>query len=191
MTQAITKSPDIYRWTFDKCMAAIEAGVLDSSEVELIDGILYRVGISSPEHGWLIELLRDYLEPELAGQPIRIREEKPIFISEFSTPVPDISVVKRKSYAKAHPRPDDVHLVIEVAKTRTAEATKRKRDLYAQASLPQYWVFDVSRQTLTVYDHPHDGQYRERLMQDGTLELLGLNISVADLLSLLREGELG
>ncbi|MEM9005752.1 MAG: Uma2 family endonuclease [Cyanobacteria bacterium P01_F01_bin.86] len=189
MTQAITRSPDIYRWTFDKCIAAIEAGVLDGSEVELIDGILYRVGISSPEHGWLIDLLRDYLEAELAGKSVRIREEKPIFISEFSTPVPDISVVERKSYAKTHPHPGDIYLAIEVAKTRTTEATKRKRSLYAQAGIPQYWVFDIKRQTLMVYENPSDGEYRERLMQDGNLELLGIDIPVTYLLRLMREGD--
>ncbi|MEM9004429.1 MAG: hypothetical protein AAGE59_13010 [Cyanobacteria bacterium P01_F01_bin.86] len=85
MTQALASSPDIYRWTFNQCLAAIEVGVIDGSEVELIDGILYRLGISSPGYGWLIDLLRDYLEPKLAGKAIRMREEKPIFINEFST----------------------------------------------------------------------------------------------------------
>lgn len=50
-------------------------------------------------------------------------------------------------------------------------------------------MFDVSRQTLRVYDDPHNGEYRERLVQDGILELLGTAIPVADLLKLMSERE--
>ena len=161
------------------------------SELELIDGELFLVGSGSPEHQWLIELLHQYLESKLADtSAVLVREEKTVFINENTTPEPDISVVKNQNYFKTYPRPEDVYLVIEVANTHTETATRKKKQLYAQAGIPQYWVIDVKRQTLRVYTTAPNGEYQEQLRQDGTLRLLETEIPVADLLKLIREGRL-
>lgn len=190
MTQAITRPAETFRWTLDAFRTAWEAGTFGDIDLELIDGELFLVGSASPEHQWLIDLLRDYLEPKLEGKSVRIREEKTVYINENTTPEPDISVVKAKNYFKTYPKPEDVYLVVEVANTHTETATRKKKKIYAQAGLPQYWVIDLKRQTLTVYDNPSNGEYRERLVQDGTLELLEIDIPVTDLLKLMREGEI-
>lgn len=190
MTQAITRKPETFRWTLDAYRTAWEADIFGDAEYELIDGELFVVGSASPEHQWLIDLLRKYLELRLSGKSVIVREEKTIFINENSTPEPDISVVKDKNYFKAYPRPEDIYLAIEVANTHTETATRKKKKIYAQAGIPQYWVYDIKRETFRVYDNPRDGEYRERLMQDGALDLLGTNIPVGDLLKLMSEGEI-
>lgn len=191
MTQAITRAPETFRWTLDAYRTAWEAGTFGDVKLELIDGDLFLVGSGSPEHQWLIDLLHQYLESKLAGKSVLVREEKTVFINENTTPEPDISVVQSKNYFKAYPRPEDVYLVIEVANPQTETATRKKKKIYAQAGISQYWVFDVKRQTLMVYVNSHNGEYQEKRMQDGTLKLLGIDVPVADLLKLVREGEIG
>lgn len=190
MTQAIAQPTETFRWTQEAYLAAWEAGILGDTDYELIDGDLFVVGSASPEHQWLIDLLNKYLEAKLSGKSVLVREEKTVFISENTTPEPDISVVKDKNYFKVYPRPEDVYLVIEVANTHTETATRKKKKIYAQAGIPQYWVYDIKRETFRVYDNALNGNYEERLMQDGTLKLLGIDIPVADLLKLVRDGEI-
>ncbi len=189
MTQSITRPPETFQWTLDAYRTAWEAGTFGDVELELIDGELFLVGSASPEHQWLIDLLRKYLEPKLVGKAILIREEKTVFINENTTPEPDISVVKDKNYFKTYPRPEDVYLAVEIANTHSETATRKKKKTYAQSGIPQYWVYDIKREILRVYDNPSNGEYCERLLQDGTLKLLGEDIPIADLLRLMREGE--
>ena len=190
MTQAIAQPTETFRWTQEAYLAAWEAGILGDTDYELIDGDLFVVGSASPEHQWLIDLLNKYLETKLSGKSVLVREEKTVFISENTTPEPDISVVKDKNYFNVYPRPEDVYLVIEVVNTHTETATRKKKKIYAQAGIPQYWVYDIKRETFRVYDNALNGNYEERLMQDGTLKLLGIDIPVADLLKLVRDGEI-
>lgn len=61
-------------------------------------------------------------------------------------------------YKYQHPEPSDVYLLIEIANSTPERDTKVKRLLYAQAGIPEYWVFEVGKQVLKVY---RDIQNRE------------------------------
>ena len=121
-----------------------------------------------------------------------VREEKTVYIDESTTLEPDISIVADKNYfdaypedrSKAYPRPQDVYLAIEVANTHTETATKKKRLIYAQAGIAQYWVYDLQRQTFRVYNNLSDGEYTETIRSQETVTLLGLKIPIEDLLEL-------
>ena len=182
MAQATTIST--YRWTLDAYRIAWEAGAFGDANLELIDGELYTVPPASPGHDWLIELLHQFLEAKLAGKPVRVREEKTVFINESSTPKPDISVVPNRNYSEAHPCPADVHLVVEVANSHPERDLELKRDVYAEAGITQYWVFDLKQKTFRVYTNPVSGVYQEAIIWNDTVALLGIDIPVKELLDL-------
>lgn len=182
MTQAI--ATNTYKWTLDAYRTAWEAGAFGDADLELLNGDLYTVPPASPGHDWLIELLDKFLEARLEGYGVLVREEKTVFISESSTPKPDISVVKNQDYSEIHPRTTDVYLVVEVANSNPQRAMELKRDLYAEAGIPQYWVFDIKQRTFRVYTNPVTGAYTEALMRDGYVTLAGVDISVRDILQL-------
>ncbi len=55
-----------------------------------------------------------------------------------SAPQPDVFWVTRKKYTRKHPEPEDVHLLIEVAETSIRDHRGERRDLYAEAVIPDY-----------------------------------------------------
>lgn len=179
-----TLAAETYQWTLDSYRIAWEAGAFGDADLELLNGELYTVPPASPGHDWLVELLREFLKVKLEGQPVRVREEKTIFINESCTPRPDISVVQSQDYSELHPRPSDVYLAIEIANSNPQRDTELKRDIYAEAGIVQYWVFDIKNNTFRCYTDPTNGVYQESILWDGTVTLLNVEIAVADLLEL-------
>ena len=63
-------------------------------------------------------------------------------------------------YRKAHPGPQDVLLIIEVADTSVEFDMKIKARLYAKAGIPEYWVIDVQERSLHVHTGPSARGYK-------------------------------
>lgn len=64
-------------------------------------------------------------------------------------------------YADAHPEPEDVFLVIEISDTTLDYDVAVKIPLYARAGIPEVWVWDVARETISMYRKPVRGRYQE------------------------------
>ncbi|MCB0609467.1 MAG: Uma2 family endonuclease, partial [Lewinella sp.] len=73
-----------------------------------------------------------------------------------SEPEPDIAVLKMRSdlYSDAHPRAEDILLVIEVAGSSLQKDRQVKMPLYAEAGIPEAWVIDLEGKTIEVYSSP-------------------------------------
>ncbi len=88
-------------------------------------------------------------------------------------------------------RPDGAHgrpsLVVEiVSPTSRSHDLRRKRALYADAGIPEYWLIDPPLRSVTVLTHPAHGDYRtERVYNDGEVvhsaTIPWVEIAVADL----------
>ena len=79
-------------------------------------------------------------------------------------------------------RPD---IAIEIVSSDRRRDLVRKRQLYAEAGVPEYWIFDPVNDTATLLDL-RDGEYVERavLGSSGTVTtplLPGLEIPLADI----------
>ncbi|MFP4280771.1 MAG: Uma2 family endonuclease [Halochromatium sp.] len=61
--------------------------------------------------------------------------QNPLRLSDFSEPEPDIALLRPRAdfYAKRHPRPEDVLLLIEVAETSLRYDRDKKRCLISAA----------------------------------------------------------
>ena len=99
---------------------------------------------------------------------------------------PDLAVILRNSRAVVTDRtvegPPDI--VIEILSSDRSRDLVRKRQMYAEAGIPEYWIFDPRQDTATLLEL-QDGQYVERavLTADATLTtplLPGLAIPLAD-----------
>jgi Uma2 family endonuclease len=64
-------------------------------------------------------------------------------------------------YAAAHPRPQDVLLVVEVADTSVGYDQEAKLPRYAQTSIAEAWVVNVPEDRLEVYRQPTSQGYQE------------------------------
>ena len=74
---------------------------------------------------------------------------------------PDLVLLKHREdfYAADHPGPRDVLLLIEVAESSAQFDREQKLRLYAQAGVPEYWVFDLAQNRLIVHRDPVGQEY--------------------------------
>jgi Uma2 family endonuclease len=71
-------------------------------------------------------------------------------------------------YARAHPRPADTLLIIEVAHSTLAYDLEIKTPLYALAEIPEVWVVDLPDGRVHIFREPSDNRYRVEQVVDRT-----------------------
>jgi Uma2 family endonuclease len=86
-------------------------------------------------------------------------------ITDYTEPQPDIAVLRPQEdfYAYALPLPENVLLVVEVAETSIEYDRKEKIPRYAQMRIPEVWLIDVERETVTQYTQPDGTCYGSEL----------------------------
>jgi Uma2 family endonuclease len=156
----------VHRFTVKQFQRMIESGVFGAEDrVELLEGWVINKVTQNPPHAVALELAQALLRALLpAGW--HVREQKPITTPD-SQPEPDLVVVQGlpRRYAKRHPTPRDVAVVVEVADETLLKDRTSKARLYARARLPVYWIINLVDAKVEVYTRPKRGKipaYRER-----------------------------
>ncbi len=127
----------------------VGTGILtDDDRVELIEGDLVEMAPAGPEHADLVSYIARTLRDQT---PLLLREEKPVTLPEHSEPEPDIALVKPRRYFDAHPYPDDILLIIEVADTSLDKDKKVKVPLYARFRIPEVWIIDLQGRSVECF----------------------------------------
>jgi Uma2 family endonuclease len=149
-----------HRFTVEQYERMAELGLLTSADrVELLEGIIVDKMTQNPPHNAAIDLVRDQLEP-LLPEDYRLREQKAVRLVGGSEPEPDLAVVlgPAKRYARRHPGPQDIFLVVEVADTSLADDRERKGRIYARSRLAVYWIVNLHDGVVEVYTNPKGGK---------------------------------
>ena len=81
---------------------------------------------------------------------------------EFLEPEPDLLILKatHDGYARAHPRAQDVLLLIEIADSSLAFDLGPKCSLYARYGVCEYWVVDLIHEPVVTHHQPAQGAYQ-------------------------------
>jgi Uma2 family endonuclease len=58
-----------------------------------------------------------------------------------------------RDYEKRHPGPADIALVVEITRTSAAKDRRLAR-VYGAAGIPVYWIINVPKRQLEVYENP-------------------------------------
>jgi Uma2 family endonuclease len=153
----------IHRWQFTVADFArmAEAGIFaEDDRVELIDGEVCVMSPIGPRHAAIVKRLNALMSRQIVDKAI-ISVQDPIQLTDYTEPQPDIAVLRPREdfYAPALPVPADVLLVVEVAETSLAYDREEKIPRYAQALIPEVWLIDVERETVTQYTHPDGIRY--------------------------------
>ncbi len=184
-------SMSLKRLTVDQYEQMVANGILpETNRFELIEGKLVEKMTKRPAHSVVAGLCMDAIQALLAPG-WHIRPDQPVRIpSQRSEPEPDIAVVRgeRAKYLDRHPGPDDVALVVEIAQT-TAAKDRRLARVYGPGGIPVYWIVNLPRRRLEVYENPAHGQYpAPTILEEGESVDLTIGgrvlgqIAVADLL---------
>ena len=153
-----------------------EVGILKpDARVELIHGEIIKMSPIKSAHAGMVNFLLEYLILTL-HRKYTVIGQNPIHIDQFSEPEPDVIIAscREDRYRSAHPTAQDIHLLIEVADSSLEYDRSVKKELYAEAGIPEYWIVNLMDQQLEVFRDPENKQYRiqEVLLPTGQVACL-------------------
>ncbi len=141
----------------------VQAGILgEDDRVELLEGEIVEMAPIGSRHASCVDRLTHLLVRQFAEKAI-IRVQNPVRLGERSEPQPDLALLRPRPdfYAKAHPGPEDILLLVEVAETSVGVDREVKLPLFARAGIPEVWLVDLSGECIEVYRKPTPQGYQE------------------------------
>ena len=160
----------IWRLDVEKYHAMIAAGILtDDDPVELLEGWLVFKMPKNPRHRAATKLVREAIEKRLP-EDWYVDSQEPITIGN-SEPEPDVVVVRgdTRQYLDRHPGPADIGLVVEVSDTTLDRDRGVKKQTYARAGIPIYWIVNLVDSQVEAYSQPSEAEVDYLLRQDYSL----------------------
>lgn len=143
-----------------------EAGILtEDDRVELLNGEIIVMRPIGPSHTAHVKGINRILSRLLEGLAT-VGVQDPIVLNDLSEPIPDISILRwrQDDYLHAHPKPQDVLLLIEVADSSVNIDRDAKMPTYAQAGIPEYWIVNIPAKKVEVYRYPVENYYQEKMI---------------------------
>ena len=165
-----------------------EAGILNNDErVELVDGEIIELNPGKRHTSCTIRATQ--LFTKALGDRACVGIQNPLVLDIHNEPKPDIVILKPREdfYASVEPTPEHTLLLVEISDTTLAMDRKRKRLLYAQMSVPEYWIEDLKNDLIHVYRGPAGDHYKTCLTfhrgdSVSPLAFLDVTFKVEDLL---------
>jgi Uma2 family endonuclease len=156
-----------HRWTVAEYHRMGEVGLLnEDSPVELIEGeIIEKEWPISSQHAGAVRHLIALTHRDIPAKgKYIVSVHNPIVLNDYNEPEPDLALLRWRDnfYVDAHPGPQDVILVIEVADATACYDRDVKVPLYARYGIEEVWLIDIRQRQLEIYRDPAHGQYRQR-----------------------------
>ncbi len=148
-------------FTVDQYYEMARAGILSEDDrVELLAGEIIEMSRIGSRHAACVTRLNKILM-ELLHDKAVISVQNPVRLDWRSEPQPDLALLKPRAdfYASAHPGPQDVLLIIEVAETSADSDRKLKLPLYAKAGIPEVWIWELASKRVEMYRQPAGRKY--------------------------------
>jgi len=178
-----------HRFSVESYDEMIAKGILTSDDrVELLAGEIIERSRIGPPHAACVRRLTQLLFFAFEDR-LTIAVRNPIVLPPDSEPEPDIAILRPRDdfYFHAHPRPNDVLLLIEVADSSLTLDQLVKLPLYAAAGISEVWIVDLTANRIEVHTQPVLRTYSEKRMVSGTdvltpTALPDLSLRVSDIL---------
>jgi MEMO1 family protein len=154
--------PVRHQVTVDEFERMVEADVFAPDErLELIDGEIIDMSPIGSPHQACIDRLTRWFAPLTASERAVLRVQGVIRVSERSQPQPDVALLRPRDdmYEKAHPNPEDVLLLVEVADSSIRHDRWIKLPLYATAGVPEAWLVDLNWGVVDIATDPSPHGY--------------------------------
>jgi len=164
------------------------AGIFkDKPRVELIDGEIYAISPLTPYHNSHVDKCAEFFTVKLFGKA-KIRTQGSVRTDEYSEPEPDIAILRFREnfYNDRQAAAEDILLLIEVAVNSIETDRTTKKEKYAAAHIPEYWIVIPKEGIVEVYRKPKDGVYHEKKTykkeDEWLFEMYSLPVKGSDLL---------
>jgi Uma2 family endonuclease len=153
-----------YRFTVQDYHRMAAAGIFhEDDRLELLQGEIVEMPPIGPGHASGVKrLMNSFLPLQVEGKVI-ISVQDPIHLGEYSEPQPDMALLKPRPdfYAREHPGPEDVFLVVEVMDSSASYDREVKVPLYASFGIMETWLVDVEQGLVEVYRAPGPEGYQQ------------------------------
>lgn len=150
-------SGPIYRLSQPQYRRMEEIGALTKyDKAELLGGWLVPKMANGPPHCVSTQAARNAIDSVLP-EGWFTAEEKPIALPlTRSEPEPDVQIARGnfRDYAKRHPGPEDIGMVVEVSSSSVVIDRGYKLRLYGREGIATYWVVNLVAMRLEVYTQP-------------------------------------
>lgn len=163
----------------------VAQGVLEDQKVELLRGMIVEMSPTYRPHGLGVQWLTMWFARRLP-EDLHVRVQSGMAATDDSEPEPDLVVVPADwaAHERIAHNPTGALLVVEVAESSLRRDLRIKAGIYAEAAVPQYWVFDVVAREVVVHRDPVDGAYATiHRVGEGVLEAAGVEVPLADLMA--------
>lgn len=150
-----------YRFSVDEYERMVEASVFDEdARVELIRGEIVAMSPIGEAHVFCLAAVTDAVA-NAKGRDLLLLVQSPIRLPDGSRPQPDLAIARPAGHRRTLPSPPDVLLVAEVADSSLNHDRSVKLPLYAEAGIPEAWLFDVVAEQIERHTEPRQGRYRQ------------------------------
>jgi Uma2 family endonuclease len=140
----------------------VEAGVFAADRrLELIGGEIVDMSPIGSAHEACVDRLTRSFAPLATSDRASLRVQGSFQADERSRPQPDVALLRSRAdfYAEAHPRPEDIFLVVEVADSSLRYDRSVKRPAYARVGVRETWIVDLVGAIVEVAREPSAAGY--------------------------------
>lgn len=145
------------RFSLQEYQQLIALGFFHEDErLELINGFVQEMSPINPRHAECVDQLYEVLVISLRKRA-RVRQQNPVALQvHASQPEPDFAIVaaRPEGYADRHPSAKEIFLIIEISDSTLEKDQAEKLELYAAASIPEYWIVNLVDEQFEVYRDP-------------------------------------
>lgn len=177
------------KFTVAEYYRMVDPGILQPKErVELIEGEILTAPPVSPLHAEGVDDFLALFSRHAAGR-FRVRIQAPVHLGEHLELEPDMALLRLRpgGYRRAHPTPEDILLITEVADSTLDYDRDIKAPLYGRAGIPETWVVNLREDCLEVFRSPGPQGYAQHTLyrrgdKISPVSLPDLEFAVAELL---------
>src|SRR5215217_6785010 len=164
------------RFTVDELFRLVEADVLGTTRVELLNGRIYRMPPQGGAHmaavsGSAESLLR------VKGPNDWVIIQGTLILSRYFAPDPDLLWLPVSKGTPVHEWPAPL-LLIEVSDTSYRKDSGIKLRTYAFHGVPEYWIENLAADRIEVYREPQNPTGRLRDCRYGSVQHFGRGQSI-------------
>ena len=153
-------------FTIEEYERMIARGVFagrNEKSIELIRGELRMMSPQGAANAELLAQLDDWSHDVTDRRKVRVRVQSSIEIPQLDTqPEPDLVWTEARSFSHRRPVAHEVLLLAEVADSSLDYDLGEKRQLYAEAGIRDYWVFDIPNRSVHVFRDPSPADFQMR-----------------------------
>lgn len=153
---------DKHQFTITEVNKMYQHEILPPDErIELVDGELHVMSPKNPPHFITHRNLFNFFFKRLAESKYLIDREIPLNISSTSMPEPDLIIAHQRVGLQIdeYVQVPDLVLLAEVSDTTVDYDLGRKKEIYAQAGIPIYWVIDIPHNQVHIFINLYQSDY--------------------------------